>query len=61
MPHRSTGAQQILFISDLGKYVQSLTLTESMVCDCDLLRFCGAAGHFDKGRLEPDSSGSGVG
>ena len=39
--------QRILFISDPGKYVRSLTLTEPTVCDCALLRFCGAAGHFD--------------
>ena len=43
--------QRILFISDPGKYVRSLTLTEPMVCDCDLLRFCGAAGHFDVQRM----------
>ena len=39
--------QRILFISDPGKCVRSLTLTEPTVCDCDLLRFCGATGHFD--------------
>ena len=43
--------QRILFISDPGKYVRSLTLTEPTVCDCDLLRFCGVAGHFDVQRM----------
>ena len=36
-----------LFISDPGKYVQSITLTDATVCDCDLVRFFSAASHFD--------------
>ena len=42
--------QIVLFISDPGKYVRSLTHTEPTVCECDLVRFCGAAGHLDMQR-----------
>ena len=42
--------QIVLFISDPGKYVRYLTLTEPTVCECDLVRFCGAAGHLDMQR-----------
>ena len=43
--------QIVLFISDPGKYVRYLTLTEPTVCECDLVRFCGAAGHLDTQRM----------
>ena len=39
-----------MFISDPGKYVQSLTHTEPMVCECDLVRSRGATGHLDMQR-----------
>ena len=42
--------QRIMFISNPGKYVRSLTRTEPTVCECDLVHFCGAAGHLDMQR-----------